>query len=106
MTIVAANQPTQASPRTRALVEFLLDNLVWLILVVVLVVFSLTVPNYFQLGIFANIVEQSTFVGTLAIGLALVIIAGHHRPLGRVDAGTCRHGAGHAVRRERASASA
>ncbi len=55
----------------------MLDNLVWLILAVVLIVFSAAIPNYFQLGIFANIVEQSTFVGTLAIGLALVIIAGH-----------------------------
>ena len=44
---------------------------------VVLAVFSLTIPNYFQLGIFANIIEQSTFVGIMAIGLSLVIIAGH-----------------------------
>lgn len=60
-----------------AAVEFILDNLVWLMLAVVLIVFSLTIPNYFQIGIFANIVEQSTFVGVLAIGLAIVIIAGH-----------------------------
>lgn len=63
--------------RSRAATEFVLDNLVWFILAVVLGVFSLTIPNYFQLGIFANIVEQSTFVGTLAIGLSLIIIAGH-----------------------------
>jgi ribose transport system permease protein len=61
----------------RAAVEIVLDNLVWLILLVVLTVFSLTVPGYFQLGIFANIIEQSTFVGTMAIGLSLVIIAGN-----------------------------
>ncbi len=77
MTSLAADQPTRLSPRNRAAVEFVLDNLVWLILAVVLIVFSAAIPNYFQLGIFANIVEQSTFVGTLAIGLALVIIAGH-----------------------------
>ena len=65
------------SSSQRATVEFVLDNLVWFMLAIVLIVFSLTVPNYFQLGIFANIIEQSTFVGTLAIGLALVIIAGH-----------------------------
>ena len=46
-------------------------------LVFVLAVFSLSVPNYFQLGIFANIIEQSTFLGVMAIGLAIVIIAGH-----------------------------
>jgi ribose transport system permease protein len=65
------------SPRTRRVVELLLDNLVWLILLVVLVTFSLTVPQYFQFGIFANIIEQSSYVGVMAIGLAMVIIAGH-----------------------------
>src|SRR5690349_20967189 len=61
----------------RGLVEFLLDNLVWLMLVIVLAVFSLTIPQFFQIGIFANIIEQSTFVGVMAIGLAIVIIAGN-----------------------------
>lgn len=65
------------TPRQRAAVEFVLDNLVWFILAAVVAIFSLTVPNYFQIGIFANIVEQATFVGTLAVGLSLVIIAGH-----------------------------
>ncbi len=65
------------SSRRRALIEFVLDNLVWFLLAFVLAVFSLTVPNFFQIGIFANIVEQSTFVGVMAIGLAIVIIAGH-----------------------------
>jgi ribose transport system permease protein len=64
-------------PAQRRAIEFVLDNLVWFILVIVLTVFSLTIPAYFQIGIFANIVEQSTFVGTLAIGLSLVIIAGY-----------------------------
>src|SRR5205823_7012934 len=42
-----------------------------------LAVFSLAIPNFFQAGIFANIIEQSTFVGVMAIGLAIVIIAGN-----------------------------
>ena len=61
----------------RALIEFVLDNLVWLLLVVVLAVFSLTVPNFFQTGIFINIIESSTMVAVMAIGLAIVIIAGN-----------------------------
>lgn len=65
------------SARQRATVEFILDHLVWFMLAVVLVAFSLFVPNFFQIGIFANIVEASTFVGVMAIGLAIVIIAGH-----------------------------
>ena len=65
------------SPRQRAIAEFVLDHLVWFMLAVVLIIFSIFVPNFFQYGIFANIVEQSTFVGVMAIGLAIVIIAGH-----------------------------
>jgi ribose transport system permease protein len=65
------------SSRQRAIAEFVLDHLVWFMLAVVLILFSIFVPNFFQIGIFANIVEQSTFVGVMAIGLAIVIIAGH-----------------------------
>ena len=72
---------SQAKPpllgNRRAALEFLLDNLVWLMLIVVLTVFSIFIPQFFQIGIFANIVEQSTFVGVMAIGLAIVIIAGN-----------------------------
>ncbi|RWG68146.1 ABC transporter permease [Mesorhizobium sp.] len=46
-------------------------------LVFVLAVFSTLIPNFFQLGIFANIVEASSVLGVMSIGLALVIIAGH-----------------------------
>jgi ribose transport system permease protein len=71
-------QPDQhMSPRTRHALEFVLDNLVWFMLVFVLVVFSILIPNYFQLGIFANIVEASSVLGVMSIGLALVIITGH-----------------------------
>jgi ribose transport system permease protein len=61
----------------RASLEFLLDNLVWLLLIVVLIIFSFTIPNYFQYAIFTNIIEDSTYVGVMAIGLAIVIIAGN-----------------------------
>lgn len=65
------------SSSRRKAVEFVLDHLVWLLLAVVLIVFSLTVPNFAQVGIYANIIEQSTFVGVMAVGLAIVIIAGN-----------------------------
>ena len=61
----------------------MLDNLVWIMLVVVLAIFSLTIPHYFQIGIFANIIEQSTFVGVMAIGLAIVHHRRQHGPFGR-----------------------
>lgn len=65
------------SPRQRRGLEFVLDNLVWFMLLVVLGIFSLTIPNYFQPGIFANIIEQSSVLGVMSIGLAIVILAGH-----------------------------
>jgi ribose transport system permease protein len=65
------------SARQRAFIEFMLDNLVWVLLIVVLAAFSIGIPNYFQIGIFTNIIEDSTYVGVMAIGLAIVIIAGN-----------------------------
>src|ERR1700754_53335 len=65
------------TPRTRQILELVLDNLVWFMLVFVLIVSSIFVPNYFQLGIFANIIEASSVLGVMSIGLSLVIIAGH-----------------------------
>lgn len=62
--------------RQRA-IELALDHLVWFILAIVLTVFSLSIDGFFQIGIFLNILEQSAFVGILAVGLSLVIIAGH-----------------------------
>jgi ribose transport system permease protein len=65
------------NPSTRRMVELVLDNLVWFMLLFVLIVFSIFIPNYFQLGIFANIIEASSVLGVLSIGLAIVIITGH-----------------------------
>lgn len=64
------------TPQTRRTVEFVLDNLVWLILLAVLAIFSALIPNYFQPSIFANIIEASSVLGVMSIGLALVIITG------------------------------
>jgi ribose transport system permease protein len=65
------------TPSTRRILEFVLDNLVWFMLLVVLAAFSAFVPNYFQPAIFGNIIEASSVLGVMSIGLALVIIAGH-----------------------------
>lgn len=62
--------------RSRELLEFFLTHTVWLILLTLVLVFCIFIPGYAQAGIFFNILEQSTFVGILSVGLALVIIAG------------------------------
>lgn len=56
---------------------FVLDHLVWGILGVILLVCSLTIEHFFQVGIFINILQHATFVGLLAIGLSFCIVAGH-----------------------------
>ena len=78
MTEAATDRPPSTdATRRRPVLEFVLDNLVWFILIAVAVVFSLTIPNFLQVGIFLNILEQSTFVGIIAVGLSLTLIAGH-----------------------------
>lgn len=78
MTAEAVNTkgPGGITVRRRATIEFILDHLVWLILVIVLAVFAATIKNFLQIGIFLNIIEQSTFVGIIAVGLSLTLIAG------------------------------
>ena len=66
-----------AARRPPALLPFLLDNLVWAILAAILLVCSVTIEHFFQLGIFINIAQHATFVGLLAVGLSFCIVAGH-----------------------------
>ncbi len=69
-------RPTLAASRA-ALLNGLLDHLVWLILAIILILLSLTIDRFFQIGIFINILQHATFVGIIAIGLSFCIIAGH-----------------------------
>jgi ribose transport system permease protein len=69
-------RPTLA-PSHAALLNALLDHLVWLILAILLILLSLTIDRFFQIGIFINILQHATFVGIIAIGLSFCIIAGH-----------------------------
>jgi ribose transport system permease protein len=64
------------TPKWRAAAEWILDNLVWFILILVLGAFALAIPNFLQVGILLNILEQSSFVGIIAVGLSLTLIAG------------------------------
>ncbi len=61
----------------RPILVFVLDHLVWGILAAILLVCSVTIEHFFQVGIFLNILQHATFVGLLAIGLSFCIIAGH-----------------------------
>ena len=73
----AGEARTTLGPNGAALLNALLDHLVWLILAVLLIALSLTIDRFFQTGIFINILQHATFVGVIAIGLSFCIIAGH-----------------------------
>ena len=73
------SEPGAAPRKASALapvVRFVLDNLVWFILLFILVLCSVAIPGFFQTGIFLNIAYQATFVGILAVGLSFCILAG------------------------------
>lgn len=73
--MAAATLPSPTA-RRRTL-EFVLDNLVWAILVAILAICSLSIEHFFQVGIFINILQHATYVGLLALGLSFAVIAGH-----------------------------
>ena len=69
---------SEVGPDTRrAVIGFILDHLVWFILLIVLAAFSATIEHFFQIGIFINILRQATFVGIISVGLSMAIMTGH-----------------------------
>ncbi len=76
MAVQTGSRTARSVPDRAAVVNFLLDHLVWFILIAILVLFSLTIERFFQLGIFLNILQHATFVGLIAIGLSFCIVAG------------------------------
>jgi len=56
--------------------RFVLDNIVWFILLLVVLAFSIGIRGFAQWGIYRNILYHSVFIGILAIGEALCIISG------------------------------
>ena len=60
----------------RKTLKWILDNIAWFILAVLVVVFSLTVEGFAQWPIYRNILSHAIFIGILAIAEALCIISG------------------------------
>jgi len=77
MAVQTSGTATALRLERAAVVNLLLDHLVWLILAIILIIFSLTIERFFQIGIFLNILQHATFVGLISIGLSFCIIAGH-----------------------------
>jgi ribose transport system permease protein len=54
-----------------------LNNIVWAILAVLLIVFSFSIKGFFSVENFQNIIYHSVFIGMLGIAEALVLISGN-----------------------------
>lgn len=79
MNVTTNSQDTsnrRLSQKTRNLIAFVLDNLVWFILVFILIICSIFIEKFYQVPIFINILRQATFVGIIALGLSITIITG------------------------------
>jgi ribose transport system permease protein len=78
-----ATAPTSKPGRLRAwwqrpeIRDGILDNLIWLILAVALVVFSVFIPGFLSVPILANILLYSTFLGVMVIGETLCLLTGN-----------------------------
>ena len=57
------------------ILRWVLDNIVWFILLLVILAFSIGIQGFAQWGIYRNILYHAVFVGILAIGEALCIIS-------------------------------
>jgi ribose transport system permease protein len=57
------------------ILRWVLDNIVWFILLLVILAFSVGIQGFAQWGIYSNILYHAVFVGILAIGEALCIIS-------------------------------
>lgn len=55
---------------------WILDNIVWFILIAIIIIFCLTIDGFNQWGVYRNILYHSVFIGILAIAGALCIISG------------------------------
>ncbi len=63
--------------RSNRILKLILDNIVWLIFLVILLVFSLTITGFFNLQNYINIVYHSVFIGILAISVSYCLICGN-----------------------------
>ena len=77
MTSVATGRSrTRRLPRSKQIIRTVLDNLVWIILILSLITFSITIDGFFSTRNFINIVYHSVFIGILAIAETYCLIGG------------------------------
>jgi ribose transport system permease protein len=57
--------------------RWFLDNIVWVILITSIIVFSFSIPGFFSIRNYINIVYHSVFIGILSIAISYTLISGN-----------------------------
>lgn len=65
------------SQKIKRLARGTLNNIVWLILILCIVIFSSTIDGYFNIRNYINILSNSAFIGILAVGESYCLISGN-----------------------------
>jgi ribose transport system permease protein len=63
--------------RANRIFRGILDNIVWIILVLLVVIFSSTIDGFFSIRNYINIIYHSVFIGMLAIAESYCLISGN-----------------------------
>jgi len=72
----AAGRPSGRRHRQSTLSRVASQNVLWLVIVVIFLVFALTAPNFLSITNLFNIVLHISIIGIIAVGMTFVIIAG------------------------------
>jgi ribose transport system permease protein len=65
------------SEKTKRFARGILNNIVWLILILCIVIFSSSIDGYFSIRNYINILSNSAFIGILAIAESYCLISGN-----------------------------
>lgn len=60
----------------RRIIDFSMNQAVWILLVVAVVVMGIFKPSFYSFGILSNILVQATVLGLLAIAISMIILLG------------------------------
>ncbi len=60
---------------SKRIFRWVINNIVWIILIVIIVMFSITIPGFVSIGNYINIVYHSVFIGILAIAVSYCLIS-------------------------------
>ena len=77
MTNATSASPPAVRPRRSSLAPFLLDNLVWILLILTLVGFSLLAPRFLSTFNLVNILIHSSVLGIMVIGQSFTLVTGN-----------------------------